>query len=106
MEVLLFQFQANMKKLIIIFLLLLIVAGCATHYTSATYFEPYGFLLGIWHGFIVVFVAIGKLLSWFLSFFDLNVLEEIKFIGRPNTGISYFVGYIIGILLFSSSASG
>ena len=87
-----------MKKIIII-LLLLIVSGCATHYTSATYLDPYGFFYGLWHGFIVIFVAIGKLASWVLNFIDINVLEEIKFIGEPNTGISYFIGFVIGILI-------
>ena len=91
-----------MKKLLLILFISIGLIGCATHYTSATYLDSYGFFSGLWHGFIVIFVAIGKLLSWVLSFVDINVLEEIKFIGQPNTGISYYIGFAIGIMFLGS----
>lgn len=45
-----------------------------------------GFLSGIWHGFIVIFSILGKLLG-----FDIGIYAE------HNTGFTYWLGFIIGI---------
>jgi len=81
--------------IVIVFLLL---TGCAQHYTSATYSEPYGFFSGIWHGMIFPFALLTNLISWLLSLFGINVFTDIQIIGRPNTGIFfYYIGFILGL---------
>ena len=91
------------KIIILLFFSIFILSSFATHYVDATVNEPYGFFYGIWHGICAPFVLIGFILSWFLNFFDIIIFENIKFIGKPNTGTSYIIGYVIGLLGIISS---
>ncbi|NNE34452.1 MAG: hypothetical protein HKN13_04410 [Rhodothermales bacterium] len=50
--------------------------------------EPAGFLLGIWHGLIV-------LITFVVSLFT----EEVNIYEVQNTGIWYNVGFIIGLII-------
>ena len=77
---------------------LLLLNGCAQHYTGATYSEPYGFFSGILHGFVFPFALIANIISWVLSIFGIYVFTDIQFVGRPNTGfLFYYIGYFFGL---------
>ena len=89
----------------LLFIATIILSGCATHYLDATNSEPYGFLFGIWHGFCAPFVLMGKILAWFLNYFDVVIFENIKFVGKPNTGTWYFIGYFFGLSICLGGAS-
>jgi hypothetical protein len=78
-------------------LVLLLLAGCARHYTSNVVESPYGFFSGLWHGMIFPWSLMANLLSWFLALFDIHVMESIEIIGRPNTGFFYYFGFILGL---------
>lgn len=87
------------SKLFLIALTASILAGCATHYIDASYDEPFGFFFGIWHGFIFFFALLGKFISWCASFLGFEIFENLKLIGRPNTGWPfYYLGFALGIL--------
>jgi len=85
-------------KLLILITALLLLNGCAQHYTSATYSDPYGFFSGILHGFVFPFALMANIISWVLSIFDIHVFTDIQLVGRPNTGILfYYIGYFLGL---------
>lgn len=67
-------------------------SGCAQHLTDVNS-DPYGFFWGIWHGVIAPFTFIASLF-----------LDDVYVIGRPNTGILYYVGFVIGLFGDSSVA--
>lgn len=85
-------------------ILLLSLAGCAHHYTREASADPYGFLSGLWHGFIVCCSVLGVFISWCAGLFGIDVLSSVQIIGRPNTGFWYYVGFAVGILGPSSLA--
>ena len=94
------------RIILLLFITTVILSGCATHY-NVSVLEPYGFFYGIWHGFCAPFVLIGKILSWGLNFFDIVIFQDIRFIGKPNTGMWYGVGYFLGLsgaLLYSGAS--
>lgn len=83
----------------------LLLSACASHYMDATSSEPYGFFSGLLHGFIVPFVLIGTVISWALSLIDVSLWADITFIGKPNTGFTfYYVGYFFGVMAWLSGA--
>lgn len=89
-------------RLILFLGIFFFLAGCASHYTPDAVYDPYGFFSGIWHGFIFPFSLAANIISWILSLFDIHVFEDIQIIGRPNTGLFYYLGFILGL----SSGSG
>ncbi|MEZ4980294.1 MAG: hypothetical protein R2769_01655 [Saprospiraceae bacterium] len=54
--------------------------------TEGSTAQQYGFLFGIWHGICFPFALIGKVLSM-----DVGIYAE------NNTGLFYWVGYILGL---------
>ena len=50
---------------------------------------PAGFLLGVWHGFIVLFTFITSLFTDAVGVYEVH-----------NAGWSYNLGYLIGIMMF------
>lgn len=90
-------------RLAVVGLVLLGLAGCATHYSGQT--EPYGFFSGFWHGLILPFSLLANLVSWLLGLLGISFLESVQIVGRPNTGFGYCVGFILG-LGATSSGSG
>ncbi len=56
---------------------------------------PYGFLFGFFHGFLIVFEVIAKLLGMPYGLYATN-----------NTGATYWIGYIIGLLGFGGGGLG
>ena len=69
----------------------ILLSGCATHYTVDVVGDPYGFFSGIWHGMIFPISAMANLLSWMLGLLGISFLESIQIIGRPNTGLGFFI---------------
>ena len=84
-----------MKKAILI-ILAFAISGCAAHYNEEISTDPYGFFSGIWHGIIFIFAIVANIVSWLLSFVGITFLDGIQIIGRPNTGILYYVGFVFG----------
>jgi hypothetical protein len=79
------------------------IAGCAHHYTGATFADPYGFFSGIWHGIVWPLALLANIVSWVLSLVGISFLSDIQLIGRPNSGLFYYIGFAIGL---SAAAGG
>jgi hypothetical protein len=82
-----------------------ILTGCAAHFTPETIADPYGFFWGIWHGLIFPFSLFANLISWALSLVGISFLQSIEIIGRPNTGLWYYVGFALGLLAETGGAA-
>ena len=85
--------------------LLVLVTGCAAHYTNDAVRDPYGFFSGVWHGLIFFFALLASVISWACSLVGISFLHSIELIGRPNTGLWYYVGFAIGLMSAGGSAS-
>lgn len=81
-----------------------VLTGCAAHYAAETAADPYGFLSGIWHGIVFPLALLANLISWFVGFFGISFLDSIQLIGRPNTGLWYYVGFALGFATYGSGA--
>lgn len=92
-------------RAIIIIAIVFLLTGCANHYAPDAMYDPYGFFSGIWHGFVFPLSLAANIISWILSLLDIHVFENIEIIGRPNTGIFYYLGFAIGISSGSGGAS-
>ncbi len=57
--------------------------------------EPAGFLLGLWHGFIVLFTLVISLFS-----------DSVGIYAVHNTGAGYDIGFVIGVMLFFGGGGG
>ena len=71
--------------------LILCLTSCAP--AGVTEHE-YGFFGGLWHGFIITFSLIGYL------FFEIGLFAE------TNTGLTYYIGCGIGMLIMSLISYG
>ena len=85
--------------------LLALVTGCAAHYTNDAVPDPCGFFSGVWHGLIFLFALMANVISWACSLIGISFLDSIQFIGRPNTGLWYYVGFAMGLMSAGGSAS-
>lgn len=85
-----------MNKLIVLFLPLLILSGCAdsVSFSHAESISGVGFWHGLWHGMIAP-------IAWILSLF----MDEVSIYAIYNNGGWYDFGFMLGIggLTFSSS---
>jgi hypothetical protein len=57
--------------------------------------SPAGFLLGLWHGFTVLFTFVVSLFSDSVGVYEVH-----------NTGWPYNLGYLIGVMAFFSGSGG
>lgn len=73
------------------------LAGCAKHYTAEAQADPYGFFSGLWHGLVFPYSLTTNIISWVLSLFGVELLPNVEIVGRPNTGVFYYVGFFIGL---------
>jgi len=83
------------KRIIIgssLLLVLFLVTSCAPVGMSD---QQYGFLYGIVQGFISPFVLIAKLLG-----------AQVGLYAENNTGMLYWAGYILGILILLGGGGG
>ena len=84
-----------MKKILILFAITLVLAGCATQVTGSFGVKPVGFWHGFWHGYIIFFSFIGSLFN-----------DSIIIYQPFNNGFWYNLGFFLGISsLGGSSAS-
>jgi len=88
--------KVKLKRSLVLVFLLIGLSGCATHYHDSTY----GFISGIFHGLVFIPVCFIKAWGFLISIFGMEHywFDVLKFIGKPNTGETYFLGYIIGLL--------
>jgi len=83
-----------------------LLAGCARHYTGATYSDSYGFFSGVWHGIVFPYALMANFLSWLLALIDIEFLSSIEIVGRPNTGsFFYYIGFIVGLGAYGGSGA-
>jgi hypothetical protein len=92
-------------KALILLPLLVLVTGCAAHYSNDAVQDPYGFFSGIWHGVIFFIALLATVISWTFSLVGISFLDSIELIGRPNTGIWYYVGFAMGLMSAGGSAN-
>ncbi len=91
---------------VLAFCALLVLAGCARHYTAEAANDPYGFFSGIWHGLIFPYALLANLVSWLLSLVGVDFLSSVQIIGRPNTGfLFYYLGFFLGLCTYASGAA-
>jgi hypothetical protein len=81
----------------VVVVLTLALSGCAAHYTPDAIADPYGFFSGIWHGIIFPLALLANILSWLLSLAGISFLASVEIIGRPNSGLWYYVGFALGL---------
>ena len=91
----------NHRNLVLAIFLLMVLTGCASHYSPENIADPYGFFSGIWHGAIAILTITVNIISWVLSLVDISFLQDIQIIGRPNTGLFYYIGFAIGFFWLS-----
>ena len=90
------------KRIFLIAVFSFLLVGCATQYVDASVYEPYGFFSGCIHGILFPLELLIIIFSWILSIFDINLLPDVTLIGKPNTGLSYGIGYVFGLLAGAS----
>jgi hypothetical protein len=77
------------KTLLLFMVVAGILAGCATQPASSlSESDPLSFLIGLFHGFCIVFSLIA-------SFFT-----DVRIYSFPNSGIWYDGGFVLGAALF------
>jgi hypothetical protein len=96
--------KANLRRMALA-LIVLMLTGCAHHYTQAASNDPYGFFSGLWHGVIFPLTATVNIASWLLGLVDISFLSDIEIIGRPNTGVFYYFGFAVGFVSASGSST-
>jgi hypothetical protein len=63
------------------------IASCANQPEPSAY-DPPGFFMGIFHGFIILFSFIG------------SIFMDVRMYTFPNSGVMYDFGYLIGLFLW------
>ncbi len=91
----------NCRNLVLAIFLIMVLAGCASHYSPENIADPYGFFSGIWHGAIAVLTITVNIISWVLSLAGISFFQDIQIMGRPNTGFFYYTGFAIGFFWLS-----
>lgn len=77
-----------MKRILLLALVAVVLAGCADHLTFnvAAIREPVGFWYGLWHGTILPF-------AWLISLFD----NDVAIYAIYNDGGWYDFGFMLGV---------
>jgi hypothetical protein len=75
------------KNLILILVVGLFLASCASQPTPNAY-DPPGFFMGLVHGFCILFSLIG------------SIFTDIRVYSFPNSGGWYDFGFVIGASMF------
>lgn len=101
-----FRMHSRLRQSGIFLVAVLLISGCARHYTPEAFSSPYGFFSGIWHGIVFPYSLLTNILSWFLSLFGVTLFSDIQIIGRPNTGIFfYYIGFFCGLSAYGGAGS-
>lgn len=94
------------QRYLFLIVTLLLLSGCAKHYTVEAYSDPYGFFSGIWHGFIFPYALVANIVSWILSLFGISFLADVQIVGRPNTGFFfYYIGFFLGLSSYGGAGA-
>ena len=91
-------------RVVLITIAILWLSSCATYTPPGSDWEGYGFFSGWIHGLLLPFAIIAKVMSFFLSLIGIDYMNKFEIIGDPNSGTSYYIGYLIG--LFASIFGG
>ena len=80
--------------------LVLLLAACTPEANplvgeSPTAGDPAGVLLGLWHGFIMLFTFLWSLFSDSVAIYEVH-----------NAGWSYDLGYLLGVMFFFGGSGG
>jgi hypothetical protein len=86
--------EINFKRLTTIGLFLFLILSITSCAPAGVTEHEYGFLGGLWHGVIFTFSLIGYLL------FDIGLFAE------TNTGLTYYIGCGIGMIIMSLLSLG
>ena len=86
---------------LLLLMFLMLITGCAAQYEGVSYYDPYGFFSGLLHGLVAPIALLLKLLDWVTNIIGVDVLGEIYAIGKPNTGLTYWLGFILGLCFWS-----
>jgi hypothetical protein len=95
----------RLKQVLLLLLVLVLSSGCAHHYTPENFTDPYGFFSGIWHGMVFPYSLFANIVSWALSILGVDFLSSVQIIGRPNTGLFYYVGFFFGLSAYGGAAT-
>ena len=74
-------------RFLLLFFCIIGIVGCATQPTLHAY-EPPGFLMGLVHGFCIMFSLIG------------SIFTEVRIYAFPNSGGWHDFGYFLGACFF------
>ena len=85
----------NFRKIIKIGLFLFLILSLTSCAPAGVTEYEYGFFGGFWHGFILTFSLVGNLFGM-----DIGLFAE------TNSGITYYVGFIIGVLIIGILSLG
>ena len=88
----------------LLLLLLLVITGCAAQYQGISYNDQYGFFGGLLHGLVAPIALLLKLFDWVTNIIGVNLMSEVYVVGKPNTGLTYWIGFILGLSLWSGSS--
>ena len=77
----------NRKNILISMLIIILVISLSSCAPSGYTHSKAGFFYGFWHGFIIIFSLIGKLFG-----------AHIGIYAEHNTGFTYWLGFILGII--------
>ena len=83
----------NKRTILCIAASALVLAACAHQPAPGSPGAP-GFLLGLVHGFILVFSLIG------------SIFEDVRVYAFPNSGFWYDLGFVIGAAIFFGGGGG
>lgn len=72
---------------------MVVLGGCANQSPPGAY-DPPGFFLGLFHGFLILFSLIG------------SIFMDIRIYAFPNSGFFYDLGYLIGAAIFLGGSVG
>jgi hypothetical protein len=103
----------------------MLLSACATHNQPDVIRDPYGLLAGIWHGLLFPLALLANVVAFMVNMligllrvlmtaFDMSwqmvtaitgllnlvatPINSIEIIGRPNTGLFYYLGFGLGLL--------
>lgn len=93
------------RLILVVAIAMPVLTACATHYTPDAVTDPYGFWSGIWHGIVFPYALIANIVSWIASLAGISFLQGIQIIGLPNTGLTYYIGFGLGILAYGGAGS-
>lgn len=79
-----------LKIALILFCITTLISCAPQGYTK----HSAGFLEGLWHGFIIIFSIIGKLIG-----------KNVGIYAVHNTGVTYWLGFILGLGILGGGGS-